>query len=61
MEDGPAKARKLGAFLGCDDGNSRELVDCLRNRPARQIVEQVKHFQVNKISIFRVVDQLYPD
>ncbi|KDR06604.1 venom carboxylesterase-6-like [Zootermopsis nevadensis] len=46
MEDGPAKARKLGAFLGCDDGNSRELVDCLRNRPARQIVEQVKHFQV---------------
>jgi len=48
MEEGPAKARKLGALLACTGGTSRELVDCLRTRPAHQIVEQVKHFQVKE-------------
>ncbi|KAJ4451370.1 hypothetical protein ANN_02832 [Periplaneta americana] len=46
MEAGPEKAWKLGALLGCHQKSSKELVECLRTRPARQIVEQVKYFQV---------------
>ncbi|KAJ4451371.1 hypothetical protein ANN_02833 [Periplaneta americana] len=46
MEAGPEKAHKLGALLGCHEKSSKELVECLRTRPARQIVEKVKHFQV---------------
>jgi hypothetical protein len=58
MEEGPAKAKRLGELLGCDGENSRELVDCLRTRPAHQIVQQVKYFQVNK-RLFSEVDKLY--
>ncbi|KAJ9581386.1 hypothetical protein L9F63_023436 [Diploptera punctata] len=46
MDDGPAKAKRLAALVGCDVNSNVKLVDCLHTRPARQIVQQVEHFQV---------------
>lgn len=46
MEKGGAKSRQLGSFLGCKTENSEELAECLRNRPAYQLVQRVKDFQV---------------
>jgi hypothetical protein len=47
MEDGRAKATKLAQELGCNIQTSRELVDCLRHRPAKIIVQKVTIFQVS--------------
>ncbi|XP_069694918.1 venom carboxylesterase-6-like [Periplaneta americana] len=46
MEKGSSKARQLGSTLGCKTDNSDELAECLRNRPAYQLVQRVKDFQV---------------
>jgi hypothetical protein len=58
MENGREKAMKLAQELGCNTQTSRELVDCLRHRPASMIVQQVANFQV---SLFqdKVKSQLY--
>lgn len=48
VRDGPQKTRQLASFLGCPTSDSRTIVKCLRRRPARKIVEQVKNFHVNK-------------
>ncbi|PSN36673.1 hypothetical protein C0J52_16277 [Blattella germanica] len=45
MEEGRAKANKLGALLGCPTDNTKALVDCLRTRPAEQIIKNVWHLQ----------------
>jgi hypothetical protein len=47
MENGRGKATKLAQELGCSTQTSREMVDCLRHRPASMIVQQVGTFQVN--------------
>ncbi|PSN36676.1 Venom carboxylesterase-6 [Blattella germanica] len=44
MENGRAKAAALAQSLGCYTQTSRELVDCLRHRPAGLIVQQVPNF-----------------
>lgn len=48
MEKGREKAEALGHSLGCNTQTSRELIDCLRHRPARMIVQQVPTFYVSK-------------
>ncbi|KAJ9595641.1 hypothetical protein L9F63_013171, partial [Diploptera punctata] len=45
MEEGQVKAKKLGALVGCNTENTKNLVDCLRDRPARQLVQQMWHLQ----------------
>ncbi|GFG40741.1 hypothetical protein Cfor_06019 [Coptotermes formosanus] len=45
MENGRGKATKLAQELGCNTQTSRELVDCLRHRPAKMIVEKVTIFE----------------
>lgn len=47
MENGRGKATKLAQELGCSTQTSREMVDCLRHRPASMIAQQVATFQVN--------------
>jgi len=47
MENGRAKATKLAQELGCNIQTSREMVDCLRHRPAKMIVQKVAVFQVS--------------
>ncbi|KAK5638641.1 hypothetical protein RI129_012936 [Pyrocoelia pectoralis] len=52
------KARRVGAALGCPTGSSIELVNCLRQRPAIQVVESVRMFRpwlYNPFSPFGVV------
>lgn len=45
MEQGRTKASILAQTLGCNIQTSREIVDCLRHRPASMIVQQVPTFQ----------------
>lgn len=45
MENGRGKATKLAQELGCNTQTSRELVDCLRHRPAKIIVQKVAIFE----------------
>ncbi|XP_076291539.1 venom carboxylesterase-6 [Lasioglossum baleicum] len=40
----PEKAKQLGALLDCPTSSSDKLVECLRDRPARNISETVAHF-----------------
>jgi hypothetical protein len=58
MENGRVKAMNLAQELGCNTQTSRELVDCLRHRPASMIVQQATIFQVN-LSQDKVKSQPY--
>lgn len=49
MKNGRGKATKLAQELGCSTQTSREMVDCLRHRPASMIAQQVATFQVNSV------------
>jgi hypothetical protein len=49
MENGRGKAAQLAQQLGCSTQTSREMVDCLRHRPASLIAQQVPTFQVNPV------------
>jgi bile salt-stimulated lipase len=59
------KAKKLGASLGCPTRDNKQMIDCLKRRPGRQIVASVKDFQpwlYNPFSPFGVVvDAWSPD
>ena len=46
MEEGRVKANRLGALVGCDTANTKVLVDCLRERPAQQLVRQMWYLMV---------------
>jgi hypothetical protein len=50
MEEGQAKANQLGALLGCSTENTKTMVECLRHRPAQQIVKQCWNFQVTMVT-----------
>lgn len=41
------KAFRLGEMLGCEVTNSAELISCLEKRPAFQIVDTTRVFQVS--------------
>jgi len=46
------KSQQISSALGCTSGGSKEKLDCLRERPAQNIVALVEQLQVNiKISI----------
>ncbi|XP_031331977.1 venom carboxylesterase-6-like [Photinus pyralis] len=45
QEDAAQKARRVAASLGCPTASSVELVNCLRQRPAVQVVESVRMFR----------------
>jgi hypothetical protein len=49
MENGRGKAMKLAQELGCNTHTSREMVDCLRHRPANMIVQKVAIFEVSTV------------
>jgi Carboxylesterase. len=49
MKGAKAKAEQLAASLGCPTKSSKDMIKCLRKRPAYQIVQQVKNFKVNQI------------
>lgn len=45
IQDAPLlKARQLAASLGCNQKLTKELVDCMRERPAKQIMENIYQF-----------------
>ncbi|XP_066996622.2 venom carboxylesterase-6 [Anabrus simplex] len=46
------KAFKLGDLVGCNHQSSRDLVECLRHRPARLLVQQFEHFQTWRYNPF---------
>ncbi|XP_012275036.1 venom carboxylesterase-6 [Orussus abietinus] len=43
-ENSAEKAKKLGALMGCPTSTTKEMVRCLRYRPAQSIVEAEKEF-----------------
>ncbi|XP_044763428.1 venom carboxylesterase-6-like isoform X2 [Coccinella septempunctata] len=45
MENPLERAVELGSMVGCDSKTTQSLVDCLRRRPAKQIVQAVGKFQ----------------
>lgn len=46
MEKPLEKTKKLSNVVGCPTNDIKLMVECLRSKPARQIVAAVKHFQV---------------
>lgn len=46
-ENSLQKAKQLASSLGCNMVTTREMIDCLRYRPARQIVQNVQQFFVS--------------
>jgi len=46
-ENVPDKSAAVGAYLGCPTRPSKDLVKCLKTRPALHIVEAVKIFLVS--------------
>lgn len=47
MEKPLERAVELGSIVGCESDTTQGLVDCLRKRPAKQIVSAVRNFQVS--------------
>ncbi|XP_065346021.1 venom carboxylesterase-6-like [Cloeon dipterum] len=45
-ENAKEKSLKIAAGVGCTQTKSEEILDCLRERPAQNIVAQVEHLQV---------------
>ena len=50
-ENSLEKAKKLGALMGCPTISSRDMIRCLRYRPARAIVQTTSEFMV-KLFLF---------
>ncbi|XP_047107326.1 venom carboxylesterase-6-like [Schistocerca piceifrons] len=46
------KADKLASLVGCKTHSSKEILECLRTRPARQLVEMTQHFQMWRYNPF---------
>lgn len=47
LEQPLEKTKKLSDYIGCPTNDNKLMVQCLRNKPARQIVDAVKYFQVS--------------
>ena len=41
------RAKKLAALMGCPTDNSKEMIQCLKQRPARPLVQATEEFMVN--------------
>lgn len=46
VENSLEKAKKLADIVGCPTKPNKAMVNCLKYRPGRQIVNAVKHFMV---------------
>lgn len=45
-ENSRQKAKKLGALMGCPTNNTKEMIQCLQQRPARPLVQATSEFMV---------------
>lgn len=45
-ENSLEKAKQVGALMGCPTRNIKEMIRCLRYRPARAVVETLADFMV---------------
>lgn len=70
MEEPLKKSQTVASHVGCPTENKEEMVNCLKSKPARQIVHTVKHFQpwlYNPFSPFGLVvdswakDPIFPE
>ncbi|XP_014208345.1 venom carboxylesterase-6-like [Copidosoma floridanum] len=43
-ENAQEKAKKLGALMGCPTDNTKDMVECLQQRPARPLVQATSEF-----------------
>lgn len=58
------KAKKLATIMGCPTSSTRDMIQCLRYRPARALVEATKEFQpwlYNPFTPFGPVVEKYGD
>lgn len=46
MEKPLEQTKKVASIVGCPTNDNKAMVSCLRKKPARQLVESVKQFQV---------------
>lgn len=53
------KAKKVANLVGCPDNDNKLMIDCLRKKPARQIVHTVKQFQVITTIIIKHIFTVY--
>lgn len=49
-ENSLEKTKKLSALMGCPTTTSRDMISCLRYRPARTIVQATSEFMVSLVS-----------
>lgn len=54
-ENSLEKAKQVGAFMGCPTRNVKEMIRCLRYRPARAIVETLANFMVYFFSYYIIL------
>lgn len=47
-ENSLEKAKKLGSLMGCPTTDIKEMINCLRYRPGRAIVQATEAFMVKK-------------
>lgn len=50
-ENALEKTKKLSALMGCPTTTSRDMIRCLRYRPARAIVQATSEFMVSFVTI----------
>ncbi|XP_014477484.1 PREDICTED: venom carboxylesterase-6-like [Dinoponera quadriceps] len=63
-ENASEKAKKMGALMGCSTTNTRDMIDCLRQRPAHVIVEDASEFMTffyNPFTPFGPVPEKFGD
>ncbi|XP_011870237.1 PREDICTED: venom carboxylesterase-6-like isoform X2 [Vollenhovia emeryi] len=63
-ENSLEKAKKLSALMGCPTANTRDMIRCLRYRPAREIVQATSEFMTfffNPFSPFGPVVEKFGD
>lgn len=51
-EGAKEKSDKLVSLVGCEAPDHKDILKCLKSRPARQLVEMTKHFQVWRYNPF---------
>ncbi len=55
----PRRTKQLAAFLGCPNECTKKMIECLKTRPAKKIVENVKEFMVSEYSKIHLESQFF--
>lgn len=58
QEEPLQKAKQLSSSVGCPTNNNKDMISCLKTRPARQIAEEIRPFRpwlMNPFSPFGIV------